>query len=232
MNPPNIIGIVPARGGSRGIPNKNLRALGGKPLIDHIISAALATKMLDKVYISTDSDEIAERGRILGAETIVHPHELSTDTAMTFGVIKNAVAHFKRDGLVPTIIVTMRATSPLCLPTDIDAAIRLLLGQPDADAVIAVTQSPIHPYRILRINEAGELVYFGSTTETLYPQQRQSFENVYIRTGAVYASRIATIEAGGLWGEKNLPYIMPAERSVNINTEIDFILAEALLAKR
>lgn len=123
----------------------------------------------------------------------------------------------------------MRPTSPLCLSSDIDAAVSLLKDRPDADAVISVTHSPVHPYRVLRVNEVGELVPYGYTTEQRYPQQRQSFEIVYIRNGAIYASRAATIEAGGLWGRKNLPYIMPAERSVNINEEMDFLLAEALL---
>ena len=101
----------------------------------------------------------------------------------------------------------------------------------EADAVISVTQSPVHPYRILRLDDNGELVHYGYTTEDKYPQQRQSFAPVYIRNEAIYASRAATIRAGGLWGQHTLPYIMPPERSVNINQELDFVLAEALLGR-
>ncbi len=226
-----VIGIIPARGGSRGVPNKNLRPLHGKPLLDYIVSAALNAQTIEKVYVSTDSEEIAQRARALGAQAIVHPTELSTDTSPTFGVIQNALNHLRRSGDSPDILVTMRPTSPLCPTSDIDTAVNLLQGRPDADAVISVVRSPIHPYRILRITETGELVYHGHTTERLSPQQRQSFETVYVRNGAIYASWAKTIDAGGLWGEKNLPYIMPQERSVNINEEIDFVLAEALLAR-
>lgn len=111
-------------------------------------------------------------------------------------------------------------------------AVKLLQERPDVDAVISVTRSPAHPYRVLRITETGYVVPYRYTTEQFYPQQRQSFEDVYVRNGAIYASRATTIEAGGLWGEKNLPYIMPPERSVNINEEIDIILAEVLFGHK
>lgn len=231
MSNPRVVGVIPTRGGSRGVPNKNLRMLRGKPLLDYIVSAALSGRTIETVYVSTDSEEIAERAHAVGVEVIRHPPELSNDSAPTFGVIRNALSYLKQIEVAPDVLVTMRVTSPLCLASDIDAAVDMLTQRPDIDAVISVVRSPVHPYRILRITGAGELAYYGHTTEQFYPQQRQSFEVVYIRNGAIYASRTKTIEAGGLWGERNLPYIMPEERSVNINEEIDLILAEALLGK-
>lgn len=226
-----IFGVIPARGGSKGIPGKNLRNLCGKPLIFYIIKAALRSKTLDSVYVSTDDKNIARQAKLAGAKVILHPLELSTDSALTFGVIKNALNYFNEEKLSPNIIVTMRPTSPLCLPSDIDSAVYLLQLRQDIDAVISVTRSSVHPYRILKIIKDGLLKPYGYTTEELYPKQRQSFETVYIRNGAIYVSRKTTIEKGGLWGVNNLAYVMPPERSVNINEEIDFILAEAILKK-
>lgn len=231
MGKENIVGVIPARGGSQGVPGKNLRLLMGKPLIHYIISAALNSQSFDAVYVSTDSEKIAEQSRKSGAKTILHAPELSNDTAPTFGVIRNLLLYFEQMSTAPDVIVTMRATSPLCTSMDIDAAIRLLADHPEATAVISVTQSQVHPYRILRVTENGELVHYGYTTEAGYPQQRQSFAPVYIRNGAIYASRTETIRAGGMWGQYTLPYIMPPERSVNINHELDFVLAEALLSR-
>jgi CMP-N-acetylneuraminic acid synthetase len=231
MGPETIVGVIPARGGSKGVPGKNLRLLRGKPLIHYIITAALGSRSINAVYVSTDDEKIAEQARECGAKTILHAPELSEDAAPTFGVIRNSLLYLEQISAAPDIVATMRPTSPLCTSEDIDAAVDLLLLHPEASAVISVTPSPIHPYRILRITESGELIHYGYTTESGYPQRRQSFAPVYVRNGAVYASRAVTIRAGGLWGNHTLPYIMPPERSVNINQEVDFVLAEAIMAR-
>ena len=224
-----VCGLVPARGGSQGLPGKNLKLLHGKPLIAYIIRAALAAKVLDAVYVSTDSEEIAGVAQRYGARAIIHPAKLSTSTAPTFGVVQNAVKVFRKEGQCPDVVVVMRATSPLCSPTDIDQAVRLLLKRPKADSVISVVKSDVHPYRVLRINRKGELEHFDKrSTEKNFPQRRQSLSDVYIRNGAIYATRTHIIEKGSLWGKHGLPFVMPKERSVNVNDAVDFLFAEAL----
>lgn len=204
----------------------------GHPLIHYITKTALGAETLVGVYVSTDSPDIADQATADGANVILHPAELSVDNAPTFGVIRNALAYLEQVNVFPDVIVTMRATSPLCEPQDIDSAVALLEQRPDAGAVISVAPSAAHPWRILRITSDGWLKHYGHTTEDKYPAQRQSFAPVYVRNGAVYATRVEIIRDGGLWGDFTLPYVMPRERSVNINEEIDFLLAETLLSKR
>jgi CMP-N,N'-diacetyllegionaminic acid synthase len=225
-----VYGLIPARGGSTGLPGKNLRSFHGHPLISYIVTAALGSRVLHRVIVSTDSEEIADVVQKYGAEVIIHPAKLSTTTASTFGVVKNAIAEFRKGGCFPDVTVLMRPTSPLCGSEDIDRAVRKLMRHPKADSVISVVKSNIHPYRVLSINRQGELVHFHKdTTEKDYPQRRQTFKTVYIRNGAIYATRTKTIEKGSLWGKHSLPYEMPRERSININDEIDFRLAEVLM---
>lgn len=225
-----VYGLIPARSGSKGVPSKNLRRLCGKPLIAYMINSAVSAKAIDEIYVSTDSEEIAEVARKYKAKAVLHPAELSTDTAPTFGVVQYINQLFQSTETPPDIVVTMRATSPLCLSTDIDEAIKLLFRRSDATSVISVTKSPVHPFRTLLLNRFGEIEHFDKrTTEKDFPQQRQTFSDVYVRNGAIYATRSRVIEEGSLWGKHSLPFIMPKERSVNINDEVDFLLAETLM---
>ena len=233
MSEPIVYGLIPARGGSKGLPGKNIRLLAGQPLISHIIRAALAAETLDKVFVSTDSEEIAAIARECGAEVIVHSAELSADTAPSFGVVANAARIFSAQEHPPEIIVMMRPTSPLCESQDIDQAVRMLAEHPEADSVVSVMKADSHPYRAYAIDSKGELAHFDERSpERDFPLQRQAFGDVYVRNGAIYAARAAVIESGSLWGRHSLAYIMPKERSVNINDEIDFLFAEALMERR
>lgn len=223
-------GLIPARGGSKGLPGKNVRLLGGKPLIAHIIRAALGADVLERVFVSTDSEEIAAVARGCGAETILHSAALSSDTSSSFGVVENAARIFSSQEQPPDIIVMMRPTSPLCLSSDIDAAVRMLAEHPGADSVVSVTKADSHPYRAYTIDLQGELVHFDERSpERDFPLQRQALSDTYVRNGAIYATRLLVILGGSLWGKHSLPYIMPKERSVNINDDVDFLLAETLM---
>jgi CMP-N-acetylneuraminic acid synthetase len=229
---PVAFGVIPVRGESSGLPEKNTRTLNDQPLLAYMIKSALAARLISRVFMSTDSGRVADLASQFGSEVIVHSPHLSTQTAPSFGVIENAAAYFRKVGARPVIIVTMRVTSPLCSSGDIDAAIEMLIANPDSDSVISVVRSPVHPYRTLKINECGELEHFDSNSpETNFPMRRQEFGDVYIRNGAIYATRTSVIEAGTLWGEHCLPYIMPRERSVNINDDVDFLLAETLVRR-
>lgn len=228
-----VYGIIIAKGTSRGLLNKNIKHLAGKPMISYIINAALLSANFDKIFLFTEDKKIGQIGQGLGVEVIYHSVRFSKRNIPSFRVIQNALKVFKKQEKYPDIIVTLRPTSPLCLPKDIDKAIKLLVKNEEVDSVISVTKSDIHPYRILKINNNGRLEHLDKkSTEKKFPQQRQTFDPVYVRNGAIYATRTRIIEAGSLWGENYLPFIMPKERSVNINDLADFIWAEALMQKK
>jgi len=126
----------------------------------------------------------------------------------------------------------LRATSPLRTDRDIDTAVNLLVQDDSIDSVVSVGPAVgIHPVRLKRVLPDGKLVD-AFESEGNYPQQRQSFESFYLRNGAIYASRSSIIEGKGLWGPNSLAYVMPEERSININTEFQFRVAELLIRER
>lgn len=230
VNPPIIFGVIPARGGSSGLPGKNIKLLNGHPLITYIIRAALGSHLIDRLFVSTEDDSIESIAVDNGSEVIKHAPALSSDSASTFGVISHAASYFNEYSSPPDIIVTMRATSPLCKSDDITRAIELLLTTPKTDSVVSVVRSDVHPYRVLRIDDDNMLERFDERSpEAYFPMQRQSFEAVYVRNGAIYATKSSVIKSGSLWGRNIMPYIMPKERSININDEVDFRIAEMLL---
>lgn len=226
---PRVAGIIPARGGSTGLHRKNLRLLAGKPLIWHTVKSALSTSSLNFIVVSTEDDDIANYVSTLNVEVLRHPPELSTDSSPTFPVIQWVLNRLRRLGRNPDICVVLRATSPLRTYKDIDTVVDLLMKDDAIDSVVSVGPAiGIHPVRLKRILPDGKLVD-AFEPEGSYPKQRQSFELLYLRNGAIYASRSSIIEDGRLWGPNCLAYVMPEERSININTEFQFKVAELLI---
>ena len=222
------VAIIPARGGSAGIYQKNLRPLGGRPLIEHTIRAAMGSA-LDRVVVSTDNSDIAACARALGIETYNHPPMLSTADARTFPVIQWALAKFQQENGEVEVCATLRATTPFRSATDIDNALKLFANTHGADSIVSLVElAGAHPKRLKEINDGFLVDSFQS--EGFFPLRRQELTPVFIRNGGLYASSPGIIEKGGLWGPMCLGYVMPPERSVNINTEFDFHLAELLFA--
>ncbi|WP_172632507.1 acylneuraminate cytidylyltransferase family protein [Dictyobacter arantiisoli] len=208
--------------------------LAGKPLLYYIVQAAYASSYLncENVFISTEDEEIARYAESLNARILHRPPALADDSGPSFRGIQWGVNELHRQGIEPDICVTMRPTSPLCSGEDVDAAIELLLSNSEADSVISVGPAiAIHPARLKRILNNGRLED-AYESEGQYPQRRQSFEQLYLRNGAVYVTKAAVIHAGSLWGSKSLAYVMPEERSININTEFQFTMAELLIRNK
>lgn len=227
-----VYAIIPARGGSQGVPRKNLRIIAGAPLIAHILRAAHASTEIDHVFVSTEDDAISETALSEGAWVIRHPPSLSTNSRVSFGVVRYMVRQWRSTGL-PDILVVLRATAPLTLAEDIDAAIQRLRKTSRADSVVGVVETLAHPYRVYKINSKNRLVpFWPGHTEKQYPRRRQTFQTVYMRTAGLYVIRPQVILGGSLWGNVVLPHIMPRERAVNINDEFDFKVAEMLLQER
>ena len=227
-----VVAIIPVRAGSKGVPNKNLRPVLGKPLLGYTIEAALGAVGLDHAVVSTDGEEIAEYAASQGIATILHPKSLSTDNARTFPVIHWAMHHLNAVSRNFGTCVTLRATTPFRTSSDIDTALAAYLANPEADSLVSVFElAGAHPRRLKRIDPDGWLEDCF-LPEGDFPTRRQELEPVFIRNGGIYISDVSIIERGALWGNRCLPFVMPAERSLNINTDWDFELAEMIAARQ
>jgi N-acylneuraminate cytidylyltransferase len=228
------LAIIPARGGSKGIPRKNLRPLAGRPLIDYAIEAALGARTIARTILSTDSAEIAELGRRLGAETpFTRPAELARDDTPTLPVVLHALDWLEEhEEYQPHIVVLLQPTAPLRTARHIDDAVRRLL-ESGADSVVSVAEAPGHYHPEWQLIEAqGELRTYGGQPLTALPPQRQGLRPTFTRNGAIYACRRAVlVNSNSLYGEHCIPYLMPAEVSINLDSELDWRVAEALLAR-
>lgn len=227
MNKKRILGVIPARGGSKGIPGKNLHKISGKPLIQYTIEASKGSKLLSEFIISTDNEEIADFSQSIGGNVpFVRPSRLSTDKALSLPVILHALEFMESSiGNKYDIVVMLQPTTPLRNYKDIDGALSILLdGQ--ADSVISVTEvGGYHPLRMKRIIDGRLINYIEQGVEDMRP--RQDLPPVYIRNGAIYAAyREVLVDNNSFSGNDCYAYNMPPERSVNIDTLDDLTLAK------
>ncbi|MBP9760240.1 MAG: acylneuraminate cytidylyltransferase family protein [Candidatus Pacebacteria bacterium] len=233
-----VLAIIPARGGSKGVPRKNIKPLAGKPLIAWAIEAAKATPLVTRVVVSTEDDEIASVARTYGAEVpFVRPPEFAKDLSTTLEVLEHALLWFAtHEEYAPDIVLLLPPTAPLVLPSDITQGIEPLTNDPSADSVRPIVPSAKHPYKNLRI-ENGYLrpFYEADITgfEEPYDMPRQLFPDAYVYSGAFQVIRTKTIlEYKSLSGARMRYIHMPLERSVNIDTLDDFKYADMLMRER
>ena len=229
-----VLGIIPARGGLQSIPRKNLVPVLGKPLIAYTIEAARQARRLTRMIVSTEDAEIAAVSREYGAPVpFMRPAELATPTARSLPVIQHALREMERlDATVYDAVVMLQPTAPLRTAADIDAAIERLESR-EADSVVSVVAvGGHHPARMKRILPDGRLInYLDHEEEDMRP--RQELPPVYMRNGAIYLARRALLlEQGRMTGPRCYAYVMPPERSVNIDAEEDFAVVEYWLRRR
>ena len=222
------IGIIPARGGSKRVPNKNILHCAGKPLIAYSCEAALNSKCIDRLIVSTDSEEIASVAKAYGAEVpFMRPAELSTDSAPTLPVLQHAIEYLETQGEKPKNIVLLQATSPLREARHIDGAFEIFLTE-NAESVVSVL--PAYPSKTLRLSENGLEPFFP---QQLWDESLGGTSQGFIRNGpSIVITKTDVIKKGSLYGEPNMPYIMTLETSVDIDTPFDFQVAEWLLQRR
>ena len=223
-----ILGVIPARGGSKGVVRKNVRLVAGRPLIAHTIEVAAHSRLLTDAVVSTDDAQIAEAAVAAGGEVLMRPGVLAADDTPMIPVIDHAL-----DSLEPArgrydYVVVLQPTAPMRWAEDIDNAITILL-ETGADSVVGVYEvSDAHPARMYRFVDGRLVPYEAESAERL----RQKLPAVYHRNGAVYACRRALIaEERTLLGPDTRPYIMPRERSINIDDELDLAVADFLMAR-
>lgn len=227
---PVCLGVIPARGGSKGIKDKNIRPFAGSSLLAISIDVAKRARLLADTVVSTDSEAIAEAARAAGGKVpFLRPAELATDDVPVWEVSRHAGEWFAATtGAPPDIIVSLQPTSPLREPEHLDEAIQRL-SDSDADALMTVTEAEHSPYK-MRVIEDGLLREFlpGRTVG-----QRQEAPPVYRLNGVAYATRWqAMIETRSLWGRKTLAYALPDDVALNIDTMLEFEIAEFLFSRR
>jgi CMP-N-acetylneuraminic acid synthetase len=230
-----VLGIVTARGGSKGLPGKNLKLLAGKPLIAYTVEAAQASGALDRLILSTDDGAIAEAGRALGCDVpFLRPAELARDDTPHLPVIQHAVRWMdEHAGYLPDAVMILQPTSPLRQPEDIRASIALL-ERSGADSALSVNEVPahVHPMRTLRVEETGAAVLFvtgGPVRQRI--NRRQDLPAAWVMNGAIYICRAGVLFAGepSLYGDRVVAYRMPARRGVSIDDAEDWAAAERAL---
>ena len=223
-----IVAIIPARGGSKGIPRKNIRLLAGKPLIAYSIEAALKSKYIDRVVVSTEDDEITEISIRYGAEVITRPYELARDDSSRMDVVFHVLDNLKQKNYNSDIVVLLQPTSPLRRAEDADNAIKLFLNS-DCESIVSVCEMENPPYWSFVIAEGFLKPLFD---KKYLKMRRQDLAKVYLPNGAIFLSRVQTLyKYKEFYCNYNIPYIMPIERSVDIDNELDFMLAELLMKK-
>lgn len=226
-----FLAVIPARGGSKGIPRKNIRLLAGKPLIAWTIEAAHGAKVLDKIVVSTDDDEIAQVAEAHNVTVIRRPVRLAQDDATTLSVLQHAIDSLSLDGYAFDAVVTLQPTSPLRSHRHIEEAVKMFSADPTADSLVSVTQVPhiYHPKSVMMKSKAGYLQsYLGAPS----PTRRQDKEIIYARNGAaIYITRVGCVEKF-IFGGRLLAYEMGPEESVDIDVEADLLLAERYFSNR
>ncbi len=208
---PEILALIPARGGSKGIPRKNLIPLLGKPLIAYSIEQSLASKLITRTIVSTDDAEIADISRCYGAEVpFLRPDEFARDQSLDLEVFKHALEWLRdQDDYLPDLVVHLRPTGPVRRVELIDAAIELMVAHPEADALRSVSTPPVTPYKMWRVSGGylEPLLHVEGLDEP-YCMPRQSLPQVFWQNGYVDIIRPATIlEKGRMAGDTILPFV-------------------------
>lgn len=227
--PLRVLGVIPARGRSRGVRQKNVRVVAGEPLIAYAIRAARASRLLTAFLTTTDDDEIAEAARRCGSPVVRRPPELARDDAPIVPTLLHALEHAEgKAGMLYDAIVLLQPPAPIRTGEDIDAVIGILEKDPTVESVISVYPvGDAHPARMYRLDAEGGI-------EPLWPEwetaQRQDLPVVYHRNGAVYAVRRRfLVEQRTVMARRKKAYVMPRERLANIDDERDLAVADLLV---
>jgi len=233
----NVLCVIPARGGSKGIPNKNLRPLAGKPLISYAINAASCCKLIDRVVVSTDDERIMKVAKESGAETpFLRPADISLDTTPLNPVVSHAMKFYDSMGFKADVVISLQPTSPFTSEGTIARAIDKLTAT-GCDSVVSITEIKHgHPYRAKRLLEDGRLQNFCNEFDGDLFLNRQERPPAYTYTGALYLRNRHLVEN---WSGKDMGLgkdsrgiLVDWKEAINIDDEIDFKFAELILKEK
>ncbi len=224
-----VLGLIPARGGSKGVPGKNIKILGEKPLLAYSVESALESQLLSKVILSTDDLEIAKVGEELGLEVpFIRPSDLATDKSPTLPVIQHALDFFRSKGEIFEAVCLLQVTSPFRPKGLIDSAISKFIAE-DADSLISVLKVPDHlnPHWTFELSSEGFLKI--ATGEKKIITRRQDLPACFYRDGSIYITKSEVIFDGSLYGERMTWLENDPNFYINIDTLEDWALAEKWL---
>ncbi|HAZ91439.1 MAG TPA: CMP-N-acetlyneuraminic acid synthetase [Eubacterium sp.] len=222
-----VIAIITARSGSKGLPDKNIKLLHGKPLIAYSIEAAIDSGCFDKVFVSTDSQKYADISKQYGADvSFLRSKEMSSDSAGSWDVVREVVKEFEKRGEEYGKVMLLQPTSPLRSSADIQNSFAFM-DKMNANSVVGVTETDHSPLWCNTLPEDLSMENFRRSEYDDLP--RQMLPKYYRINGAIYLIRIEELEEENMFRKKSFAYIMPRERSVDIDSELDFIIAEQLM---
>jgi CMP-N,N'-diacetyllegionaminic acid synthase len=231
INGKSILAIIPARGGSKGLPDKNILPLADKPLIVWSIEAARESKYIDKCMVSTDDDKISDIVKKFGGEIpFKRPAHLATDESTTFDVLEHGINFFKNQLVEFDYLVLLEPTSPLRDSNDIDTAINLLHdNRSKADSIVGVSKvEATHPVFDVKINKDGLIQPYMSESFKVF--RRQEIEELYFFEGSVYVSDIQVLlKERSFYHDRTMPFVVPRWKSLEIDEIIDLLTAETVI---
>jgi CMP-N,N'-diacetyllegionaminic acid synthase len=224
-----VVAVVPARGGSKGVPHKNIVPLGGKPLLAWPIDVAREVEYIDRIIVSTDDEAIAGVARKRGAEVYRRPDKLSTDTSLVIDALRDLIARLHDEGETARVMVLLEATCPFRAAEDVGRCLELLIRQ-GRDSVATFNEAELNPHRAWTIDHGVPAPFIAGADPW---QPRQKLPPAYQLNGAVYAFRTDRLpdDTGALVYGDSAAVIIPAERCLDIDTALDFAMAETLLTR-
>ena len=225
----NILAIIPARGGSKGLPGKNIRILCGKPLIAWSIEHARKSKYIDDIFVSTDSHEIASVAEEYGVKVPeLRPDYLASDSAPSSEFIIYTLEKLLKEGKRYDYFILLEPTSPLRDVDDVDRSIEMLIDNPASESIVGVAMSgTIHPAFMVLVGEDG---YLKPLEDIKHDVRRQDLPDVFFFEGSVYVSRVdAYFQKKTFYHDKTLPYIVPEWKSHEVDNLVDFKIIETIM---
>ena len=219
----SVVAIITARGGSKGIPRKNLRELGGKPLIQYTFDAAQSSTLIDEIVLSTDDEEIANFAIERGISVpFMRPNDLASDEASSRDVLTHALQHIsKYDNFI-----LLQPTSPLRTSVHIDEAIATYISR-RLNSLVSISKVSQHPNWMYKLEESG---YLTPLMKETIVSRRQDLSGLFIPTGAIYIREVVDFLASGkIIGDESFGFAMSQESSIDIDTDVDLIVAEQIL---
>ena len=222
----NICSIITARGGSKGVPKKNIKLLNGKPVIAYTIVESIKSNFIKETYVTTEDKEIADISQEYGAKVIERPEELAQDNSTSVDVVLHSLDYLENNNDLPDFFVLLQPTSPLRTKEDIENATKLFIEN-ECDALISVSQLD---HSSMMSFEIQNTFLTPNCNEKFLNKRRQELPKFYRPNGAIYITTPDSLRKNKTFNpKKTMPYIMPQERSVDLDTEFDFKLAEYLL---
>jgi CMP-N,N'-diacetyllegionaminic acid synthase len=225
-----VVAVIPARGGSKKVPGKNIRPLAGRPLLAWSVAVGKKVVEIDRVVVSTDDDAIALVAEQTGAEVYRRPPHLATDTSLVVDTLRHLAAEFAAEGETADVMVLLEPTSPLRTADDVRDVLHLM-ARKHLDSVATFTDACLNPHRAWRIDADHQPEVFIPGAVPWLP--RQALPAAYQLNGAVYAFRMAVLRSSSpaLLAGRMGAIVMPKERSIDIDDDVDFAVAELLLRK-